>query len=75
MAADTDIVSFVVRFVCEGMLATAPGDDDRPAARAALSWHGTIRHVQSNTERRFVRWEDAVAFIERYIDIGQGHGG
>jgi hypothetical protein len=71
MASDTDIVSFVVRFVCEGTFGTTIDGDAQPAAPAA-SWHGTIRHVQSNTERRFARWEDAVAFIAQYIDIGQG---
>jgi hypothetical protein len=49
-------VSFVVRFVYDG------------APDAAGAWHGVVRHVQSEAERYFSRWEDAVAFIARYVD-------
>jgi hypothetical protein len=68
MQSDQSIHSFVVRFV-----------DATPAAVAAEGaeppqpvWHGTVRHVQSETELRFTRWQDAVAFIARYVDIGHG---
>jgi hypothetical protein len=65
MAPETDVVSFVVRFVCEGRPAAGGVDSPPPAT----SWHGTIRHVQSDAERRFTRWDDAVAFIAQYIAI------
>jgi len=40
---------------------------DAPAAR----WHGVVRHVQSNEELHFIRWADAVAFIERFARLDQ----
>lgn len=70
MAADNNMVSFVLRFVCEEPSGEEAQADGRPAP--GVNWHGVIRHVQSNTERRFARWEDAVAFIAQYVDVGQG---
>ena len=63
MSPETNLVSFVLRFVY-----------DEPAggsARRATSWHAVIRHVQSDEERRFVHWADAVAFIARYVNLGE----
>lgn len=58
-APETVVVSFVLRFVCHA--------EPAEAGPPAVAWHGTVRHVQSNTERRFTRWEDAVAFLTQYI--------
>jgi hypothetical protein len=60
----------VVRFVD----ATPAADAAEGAEQPQPGWHGTVRHVQSETELRFTRWQDAVAFIARYVDIGHGDG-
>jgi hypothetical protein len=65
------MVSFVVRFVHDEPASEVTGDDDR-APPAVATWHGTIRHVQSDAERRFIRWEEALAFIAEYVDLEQG---
>ena len=57
--ADTQLASFVVRFVYEAA----------PAAGPARDWHGVIRHVQSDAERYFTRWEEAVAFMAAYVQL------
>ncbi len=57
MESDTNLISFVLRFVSES------STDEQPA------WHGVIRHVQTNQERHFTRWADAVAFIEQYVEL------
>ncbi len=57
--ADPNLDSFVLRFVRQ------PAEGPRPGA----GWHGIIRHVQSNRERAFNRWDDAVKFINQFIDI------
>ncbi len=63
MIPETNVVSFVLRFV-----------HDKPpleSASPATGWHGLIRHVQSNEERRFTRWAEAVAFIAQYVDVAE----
>ena len=63
MSPETNVVSFVLRFVY-----------DEPPDRSAhlvAGWHGVIRHVQSDAERPFTRWRDAVAFIEQYVHVGE----
>lgn len=60
---DTSLDSFVLRFVRRPADPTCPG----------VAWHGIIRHVQSNRERAFSRWEDAVKFIDEFVSIvGEG---
>jgi hypothetical protein len=61
VSGENSLDSFVLRFV--------HGADDsfRPTA-----WHGVIRHVQSNRERAFNRWVDAVSFINEFVDIVAG---
>lgn len=59
MDSDANLTSFVLRFVSE------PAADDQ----AAEPWHGVIRHVQTNQERHFTRWAEAVAFIEQYVEL------
>lgn len=60
-APETNLISFVLRFVCDGPVAES--------ARPTAQWYGVIRHVQSNTERHFTHWTEAVAFIARYVDV------
>ncbi len=54
-AREPNLDSFVLRFV--------------RAAEGSPNWHGVIRHVQSNRERAFNRWGDAVAFINEFVDV------
>lgn len=63
--AETTINSFVVRFVQE--LPPEPLEGKVP-------WHGSIRHVQSNTESRFSDFADAIAFMNCYVDITTDQG-
>ncbi|MBK9711456.1 MAG: hypothetical protein IPO81_09015 [Kouleothrix sp.] len=72
MHADPHMASFMLRFVREEPLDGEPRPEGDPAE--AAGWHGVIRHIQSDAERRFTRWEEAVAFIEQYIDLAQGRG-
>jgi len=60
-AQKTSLVSFVLRFVCD-----EPAEE---SARLPPHWRGVIRHVQSDAERHFTHWTEAVAFIARYIDV------
>ncbi len=62
MDTEANLTSFVLRFVSD-----QPSDD-----ATAASWHGVIRHVQTNQERAFTRWADAVAFIEQYVELNEG---
>jgi hypothetical protein len=59
VSGENSLDSFVLRFV--------HGADD--ASRPTAAWHGVIRHVQSNRERAFNRWGDAVSFINEFVDI------
>jgi hypothetical protein len=60
---EAKLVSFVLRFVGE----ESSGEPEN----RATAWYSVIRHVQSDTERRLTRWEDIVAFINQYVDLGQ----
>ncbi len=51
------ISSFVIRFVLD------PGTE---------VYRGEIRHVQTNEEIHFDAWQDAVAFIQRYVPLEMG---
>lgn len=57
---ETAVNSFILRFVQE----TAGNGEEETAA-----WHGTIRHVQSNSEIRFTQLEEALAFLGRYVSL------
>jgi hypothetical protein len=61
MPSQTNVVSFVLRFVQE----TTNG----PAASTKANWYGLIRHVQTDYEERFTCLVDLVAFISRYVDL------
>ncbi len=56
------VESFVLRFV----------HDAANAERAADSraWHVVVVHVQSNEEKTFTEFADAVAFVSRYVTVG-----
>ena len=53
-----EITSFVLRFVHSG-----PPDN--------AAYRGSILNVQTNQELPFVRWDEAVAFIRRYVALEQ----
>lgn len=61
VSGENSLDSFVLRFVRQSE------DPPRPAA----AWHGVIRHVQSNRERAFNRWGDAVSFINEFVGLDQ----
>ncbi len=65
------VESFVLRFVADAPSDAAPlessaSPDPAPPAR----WHGVIVHVQTNQEKHFTNIADAVAFIARYVPVG-----
>jgi hypothetical protein len=83
MSPETEVVSFVLRFVYDAEGGTGPPEapprepagqpaEDEGAGAPRKSWYGLIRHVQTNEERRFAHWSEAVAFIERHVDLGEG---
>jgi hypothetical protein len=53
------VESFVLRFV-----------QDAPENKAH-GWHAVAVHVQTNEEKTFTDFADAVAFIARYVPIGE----
>ena len=57
---ETDVDSFIVRFVQEKGQSSGP---------TSTPWHGFIRHVQSKEEIRFTRIEDALHFVSNYVKI------
>lgn len=61
---EATIASFILRFTQEATSETEP---------SGPVWRGVIRHVQTNEEIRFAQMADALAFIARYIDLGEGH--
>ncbi len=63
MPSDTPRVeSFIVRFVED-----APADGAAPNVRG---WHGVVIHIQTNEEKIFTHFADAVAFMARYVPAG-----
>lgn len=57
---ETAVNSFILRFVQEG---AGSGEGETAV------WHGTIRHVQSNSEIRFTQLAEALAFLGRYVSL------
>lgn len=51
-----NVTSFVIRFVIDG-----------PEVNG---FRGTIRHVQTDEEISFTKWDDAVTFIQRFVPLG-----
>lgn len=58
------VESFVLRFVQD-----APSN----GADSVRPWHAVVVHVQTNEEKTFTDFADAVAFIARYVQIGEVH--
>ncbi len=56
------VESFVLRFVHDAA--------DAQRAADARAWHAVVVHVQSNEEKPFTDFADAVAFIARYVPVG-----
>lgn len=52
------VESFIVRFV-----------QDAPETSASI-WHAVVVHVQTNEEKSFTDFADAIAFISRYVPLG-----
>jgi len=57
---ETTIVSFILRFTLE---------DDPDPLSPAPSWRGMLRHVHTDEKINFVRLEEALEFIGRYVDL------
>jgi hypothetical protein len=55
------VESFVLRFVQD-----APNN----GADSVRPWHAVVVHVQTNEEKTFTDFADAVAFISRYVPVG-----
>ncbi len=71
--AEPNLDSFVLRFVSnrEGPSVRAGAESGSDDGCGAVGWHGVIRHVQTNRERAFSRWTDAVAFISEFVHVGE----
>ena len=54
------IESFVIRFVL---------DETEADSMKQPTYRGAIRHIQSDEEKQFNTWEDAVEFIQRYVTL------
>jgi hypothetical protein len=75
------VESFVLRFVQD-----APNDgasdshelaslnssskESDATQRVRASWHAVAVHVQTNEEKSFTDFADAIAFISRYVPLG-----
>ncbi len=71
LASETPRVeSFVLRFVADESAHRAIPEGVDPLDRGALSWRGAVVHVQTNQEKRFTNLADAIAFIARYVPVG-----
>lgn len=56
------ISSFVIRFVMNEA-------QDELVDSIRYPYRGSIRHIQSEEEINFHLWDDAVAFIRRYVPL------
>ena len=61
MPPQTNVASFVLRFMQDG----TDTDTDAPPA----SWRGVIKHVQTNEEKHFTSFADAIDFIAGYVNL------
>lgn len=59
-----NITSFIIRFV-HAESAAQP----EISTEATAPFRGSIRHIQSDREFVFLRWEEAVAFIRQYVPL------
>ena len=56
------VESFVLRFVSD-----APMENANPSAR---TWRVHVVHVQTSEEKSFANIAEAIAFIARYVPVG-----
>ncbi len=70
------VESFVLRFVADAPDAAvtpeaqSDGAARRPDQPAARGWHGVVVHVQTNEGKPFTNFADAIAFIARFVPVG-----
>ncbi len=64
------VESFVLRFVADASVDAADEAHNAPDQASPTRWHAVIVHVQSNEEKHFTNIADAVAFIARYVPVG-----
>lgn len=57
------VESFVLRFVADAPALGVSAD--------TRGWHGVVVHVQSDQEKHFTNLADAIAFIARYVPVGE----
>lgn len=77
------VESFVLRFVQDApeigaslhALASENSDakESNVSRRERATWHAVVVHVQTNEEKTFTDFADAVAFIARYVPLGEVH--
>jgi len=61
------ITSFIIRFVVQEPKIIENGVQ----VYQHNKFYGAIRHIQSDQEMNFSRWDEAVKFIERFIHLDQ----
>ena len=59
------ISSFIIRFVVNDL----SNSGDGVQAFQQSNFYGTIRHIQTDQEMNFSRWDEAVKFIERFVHL------
>lgn len=64
------VESFVLRFVADASTDATGEAPSSPDQTSSVRWHGVVVHVQTNQEKHFTNIADAVAFIARYVPIG-----
>ncbi len=70
MPSGPQLISFVLRFVCDAPAqALSPVEALREIRQPVSRWRGVVRHVQSDAEQHFARWEDAVSFMGQYVAL------
>ncbi len=62
MPPQTNVASFVLRFMQD----RTDTDTDTPPA----NWRGVVKHVQTNEEKHFTNFADAIDFIAGYVNLG-----
>jgi len=49
---------------------SASTNDPHTNRRERATWHAVVVHVQTNEEKNFTDFADAIAFITRYVPLG-----
>jgi hypothetical protein len=66
----TIVASFLLR-LCRETCETCETRENGDPARTA-PWRVLLRHIQTGEERSFLSLQDAMDFIERHLEAGQG---